>query len=85
MGTLNGGCLSDAAVRLQGVSKSFGATRAVQDLDLVLPRGTITGLLGPNGAGKTTTIRMILDIVGPDSGSVEVLGGWIDSSTWDCI
>ena len=77
--------MNDAAVTLEGVSKSFGSTRAVRDLHLVVPRGTITGLLGPNGAGKTTTIRIILDIVGPDSGSVEVLGRSIDSDTRDRI
>lgn len=77
--------MSEAAVRLRSVSKSFGSTRAVHDLDLVVPRGTITGLLGPNGAGKTTTIRMILDIVGADSGSVEVLGRTIDSAIRDRI
>jgi len=67
------------------VTKAFGATVAVNDLDLIVPRGTITGLLGPNGAGKTTTIRMILDIVGPDSGSVQVLGRAIDSEIRDRI
>ena len=77
--------MDDVAVTLKGVNKSFGSTRAVRDLDLVIPRGTITGLLGPNGAGKTTTIRIILDIVGPDSGSVEVLGNSIDSATRDRI
>jgi ABC-2 type transport system ATP-binding protein len=63
------------AIRLKGINKSFGATTAVEDLSFELPRGSICGLLGPNGAGKTTTIRMILDIVGPDSGTVEVFGG----------
>jgi ABC-2 type transport system ATP-binding protein len=81
----HGGFLNDAAVRLQGVNKSFGSTRAVRDLELVVPRGTITGLLGPNAAGKTTTIRIILDIVGPDTGSVEVLGRAIDSAMRDRI
>jgi len=67
-----------AAVRLEGVSKAFGAVSAVEDLDLVVPRGTIYGLLGPNGAGKTTTLRIILDILGADSGTVEVLGRQVD-------
>jgi ABC-2 type transport system ATP-binding protein len=47
---------------------------AVEDLSFDVPSGTVCGLLGPNGAGKTTTIRMILDIVGPDAGTVEILG-----------
>lgn len=67
--------MADPIIRLDGIGKSFGATRAVEDLSFELPRGSICGLLGPNGAGKTTTIRMILDIVGPDSGTVEVFGG----------
>ncbi len=70
--------MESAAVRLEGVSKTFGAVSAVEDLDLVVPRGTIYGLLGPNGAGKTTTLRIILDILGADSGTVEVLGRQVD-------
>lgn len=60
------------------MSKSFGHTRAVEDLDLSVPRGSIYGLLGPNGAGKTTTIRIMLDIIGPDAGEVAVLGRPVD-------
>lgn len=66
------------AVRLSGVGKQFGETVAVRDLDLTVPRGSMYGLLGPNGAGKTTTIRMMLDILGPDAGTVEVFGRRID-------
>ena len=62
------------AVELQHVTKSFGRFRAVDDLSISVPPGTIFGLLGPNGAGKTTTIRMIMDITAPDSGSIRVLG-----------
>jgi ABC-2 type transport system ATP-binding protein len=67
--------MTDAAVRLRGVSKSFGSFRAVSGLDLEIPRGSIYGLLGPNGSGKTTTIRMIMGILGPDEGSVTLLDG----------
>ena len=70
--------MNDAAVRLSGVTKSFGAHTAVSDFDLDIPRGTILGLLGPNGSGKTTTIRMIMAILLPDTGSVELLGGYPD-------
>jgi len=66
--------VSTPAIRLEGVGKRFGKKTAVRDLDLVVPAGTIYGLIGPNGAGKTTSIRMILDIIGPDSGTVEVFG-----------
>ncbi len=62
------------AVQLQGVSKSFGNQRAVDQLDLSVPTGSIYGFIGPNGSGKTTTIRMILRIYQPDSGEVRVLG-----------
>jgi ABC-2 type transport system ATP-binding protein len=65
----------DVAIELQGVCKSFGATRAVRDLDLSVPAGSLCGFLGPNGAGKTTTIRMIMSIIYPDAGAIEVLGG----------
>ncbi len=61
-------------VRLSGVSKTFGAHTAVSDFDLEIPEGSVYGLLGPNGSGKTTTIRMIMDILMPDSGSVELFG-----------
>ena len=67
--------MAEASIELKQVSKSFGATRAVRDLDLVVPRGSLCGFLGPNGAGKTTTLRMIMSIIYPDSGSVDVLGG----------
>jgi ABC-2 type transport system ATP-binding protein len=62
------------AVRCQGLSKSFGTTRAVDGLDLEVRTGEVLGLLGPNGAGKTTTIRLLLDLIRPTSGSVEVFG-----------
>ncbi|MDP2497477.1 MAG: ATP-binding cassette domain-containing protein, partial [Candidatus Palauibacterales bacterium] len=52
-----------------------------EGLDLTVPAGSIYGLLGPNGAGKTTTIRMILDIIGPDEGTVQVFGRRVDDST----
>lgn len=65
---------ADPVVRLRGVTKAFGSNYAVRDLDFDLPRGTVCGLLGPNGAGKTTAIRIMLDILGPDSGTVELLG-----------
>jgi ABC-2 type transport system ATP-binding protein len=62
------------AILLQSVCKTFGATKAVTDLDLAIPQGALYGFIGPNGAGKTTTIRMIMSILFPDSGSLSVLG-----------
>src|SRR5712691_11506587 len=57
-------------LRLQGVSKSFGHFQAIKDLSMEVKEGTIFGFLGANGAGKTTTMRMILDILRPDSGGI---------------
>ena len=62
------------AVRLSGVTKNYGAHRAVDSLDLSIPTGSVYGFIGPNGSGKTTTIRMILHIIHPDQGEIEVLG-----------
>jgi len=66
--------VSDNALVLERVCKRFGDLKAVEELDLVVPAGSIYGFLGPNGAGKTTTLRMILDIYKPTSGSISVLG-----------
>ncbi|MGW8264877.1 MAG: ABC transporter ATP-binding protein [Longimicrobiales bacterium] len=66
---------NDVVVRLEGVTKRFGEHTAVSRLDLEVPRGTVYGFLGPNGSGKTTTIRMVMGILLPDEGRVELLGG----------
>jgi ABC-2 type transport system ATP-binding protein len=63
-----------AALELSHVTKRFNHHVAVEDLSLVVPAGTVYGLLGPNGAGKTTTIRMVLNVIAPDSGTIRVLG-----------
>lgn len=62
------------AIRIQGLTKTFGAKVAVRSLDLAIPQGSLYGFIGPNGAGKTTTIRMIMSIIFPDSGELSVLG-----------
>jgi ABC-2 type transport system ATP-binding protein len=69
------------SIELEHVSKSFGKFRAVDDLSIRVPAGSMFGLLGPNGAGKTTTIRMIMDITAPDSGAIRVLGRPMDRAT----
>lgn len=61
-------------IRIQGLSKTFGAVVAVNGVDMAIKRGEIFGLVGPDGAGKTTLMRMILGIVEPTRGTVEVLG-----------
>jgi ABC-2 type transport system ATP-binding protein len=62
------------AIALRQVTKRFGSTAAVDDLTLAVPSGSIYGFIGPNGSGKTTTLRMIMHILLPDHGEIEVLG-----------
>ena len=66
--------MSDPAIEVRSVRKAYDAHVAVRDLSLTVPRGTVYGLLGPNGAGKTTTIRMLLDIIVPDTGEIRLFG-----------
>ncbi len=66
--------MAELALDIQSVVKRFSQHVAVRDLSLQVPQGAVYGLLGPNGAGKTTTIRMILNIIMPDEGSIRVLG-----------
>jgi ABC-2 type transport system ATP-binding protein len=62
------------ALEVDGISKTFGTTRAVSDVRFTVPRGQIIGLLGPNGAGKSTTMKAVLGLVRPDVGSIRVFG-----------
>ena len=66
--------MTELAVDIQNVVKRYEEHVAVRDLSLRVPRGSVYGLLGPNGAGKTTTIRMILDVIAPDSGRISIFG-----------
>ncbi|HRE28944.1 MAG TPA: ATP-binding cassette domain-containing protein [Anaerolineales bacterium] len=61
------------ALSVKNLSKAFANVHAVQEVSFEVARGAIFGLLGPNGAGKTTTIRMIMDILKPDSGQIQIL------------
>lgn len=63
-----------AAVRVRGLTKSYGTTRAVAGVDFEIGEGEVVAILGPNGAGKTTTVEMIEGFRRPDSGEIEVLG-----------
>lgn len=63
-----------AALKIQQLHKSFGQVKALDGLDLSVQTGQVAGFLGPNGAGKSTAIRVLLGLLRPDSGSVEVLG-----------
>jgi ABC-2 type transport system ATP-binding protein len=66
------------AVDATGVTKTFGAVRAVDDISVRVAAGEVYGVLGPNGAGKTTFLRMLFGLIRPDSGTIRVLG-----KTWD--
>lgn len=66
--------MSDDAIHIQGLGKRFGDKVAVEDLDLVVPRGSLHGLIGPNGAGKTSTFNAITGELQAQSGSVDLFG-----------
>src|SRR6185369_2500771 len=66
--------MSDPIIRTHALTRDFTATRAVDTLNLEVPRGIVFGFLGPNGSGKTTTIRMLLGLLEPTAGKAEVLG-----------
>ena len=70
-----------AAISVSGLVKRFGATRALDGLDLTVRSGEVHGFLGPNGAGKTTTVRVLLGLLRKDGGEATVLGGdpWRDA------
>ena len=73
------------AITLENVTKSYDSVTAVNGVNLRVRQGAILGLLGPNGAGKTTTIRMIMNILVPDEGSIKVLDQPVSDSTRDLI
>ncbi|HET7623294.1 MAG TPA: ATP-binding cassette domain-containing protein [Gemmatimonadaceae bacterium] len=66
--------MPEPAIEIRNVVKRYDGHIAVRGLSLTVPRGTVYGILGPNGAGKTTTIRMVLDVIEPDEGTISVLG-----------
>jgi ABC-2 type transport system ATP-binding protein len=77
--------VKEVAIRLDGVTKAYSGHLAVKSLSLNVPRGSVFGLLGPNGAGKTTTLRMVMNVLGCDSGTIEILGGPADAAARDRI
>lgn len=66
--------LMSSAISLDHVTKSFGKLRALDDVTMEVPTGSVFGYIGPNGAGKTTTLRLLLDLIRPDTGTIRVLG-----------
>ncbi len=73
------------AISIENVSKSYDSVNAVSGVNLRVRQGAVLGLLGPNGAGKTTTIRMVMNILVPDSGVILVLGKPVSDETRDSI
>lgn len=73
------------AISISNVTKSYDSVTAVDDVSLKVRQGAVLGLLGPNGAGKTTTIRMIMNILVPDKGSIRVLDKPVSDETRDII
>lgn len=71
---------SDIVLRTTGLTKNYGRVRAVNDLALEVRHGDVFGLLGPNGSGKTTTLRMILGLIFPSAGEIELFGGRISNA-----
>lgn len=69
------------AVAVSSISKSFGKVEAVKSVSFTVEPGEVFGLIGPNGAGKTTVIRMLMDIIMPDSGEINILGEPLQEST----
>lgn len=69
------------ALEADGLVKRFGARAAVKDISFQVPRGSIYGVLGPNGAGKSTTLRMIVGVLRPTHGRIELLGGPVSRDT----
>jgi ABC-2 type transport system ATP-binding protein len=73
--------MTNSALDVNNISKTYASVKAVEDLSFTVEPGEIFGLLGPNGAGKTSSIRMILDIIKPDRGQIMVLGGPMAEAT----
>ncbi len=68
-------------VEASQISKSFKGIRVVEDVSFTIGQGEVFGMVGPNGAGKTTTLRMLMDIIKPDSGEIKILGEHINEDT----
>src|ERR1700757_4393828 len=72
--------MSEPAIAVRGLRKSFGEKEAVAGIDLEIARGSLAGLVGPNGAGKTTSLSMMTGLLRPDSGRILIdgLNVWAD-------
>jgi ABC-2 type transport system ATP-binding protein len=79
------GTKDDIILRTTALTKRFGALEAVKDLNIDIRRGEVFGFLGPNGAGKSTTVGMILGLVAPTSGNIELFGHNIKGNLWSAL
>ncbi len=77
--------VDDVILRTSGLTKSFGNIKAVENLNIEIRRGEVFGFLGPNGAGKSTTVGMILNLVTPTSGSIELFGRNLKANPWGAL
>jgi ABC-2 type transport system ATP-binding protein len=76
---------TETVTEVRGVSKTYGKRTVVDDVSFAVYSGDIFGLIGPNGAGKTTIIRMMMDIIKPDSGEISILGESLSEETKNSI
>ena len=75
----------NTVLRTAGLSKNFGQLQAVKNLNVEIKRGEVFGFLGPNGAGKSTTVGMILGLIAPTAGSIELFGVKQDGNLWPAL
>jgi ABC-2 type transport system ATP-binding protein len=73
------------AISLQNLCKTFGKTKAVDAISLEIEKGSMSAILGSNGAGKTTTLSMIMGVITPSAGRIEILGKDFQESPYDCL
>src|SRR5512147_3238024 len=76
------GGTNDVILRTSHLAKNFGQLQAVRDLNIEVQRGDVFGFLGPNGAGKSTTVGMILNLVAPSGGTIELFGRNLADNPW---
>ena len=79
------GIRDDVILRTIELTKRFGTLEAVKNLNLELRRGEVYGFLGPNGAGKSTTVGMILGLIRPTSGRIEIFGHDVNDNPWAAL
>ena len=77
--------MSETALSIRGLNKSFGAIVVAQSIDVDLPQGARVGLIGPNGAGKTTFVNLLTGFLKPDSGTIHLEGTPIETMAKNAV